>query len=139
LEVDQCPREDTRKAAYKKAKYAYLYAKDIDKKSSKIVQNIVCKDPLYAFYYLKDIDHTMHKNIIDAIYKTSRSSYLFIKNFQYSKKAKEKILESSMYSYFYATKIEKCFSNETFTAVKNTKYEEKYKTFFNKKMKKEII
>jgi hypothetical protein len=49
------------------------------------------------------------------------------------------ICENSEYAYFYAKYIDKCFREDTWMAVKNTEYEEKYNQFLNQIEKEKII
>ena len=56
-----------------------------------------------------------------------------------NKDTRKAACKNSEWAYHYALNVDKCFTKETWLAVKGTKYEEKYKKTFNDPIKELII
>ena len=128
------------------ASKAYKYA--LERGPSDKTREIACKDPYYAYEYATKIDNSRPTN-------ETRSS---VCAFNYSSRGLDNIYKYAKYidkgphedtrkaacgdpewAYRYAEDIDKEFRMDTWLAVKDSKYEEKYKEFFNNLMKEEII
>ena len=63
MHIDKCAHEDTRKAACKNSKYAYLYMINIDKSFHKDTWEAVKEDILFKTIY-KEFFHQISKELI---------------------------------------------------------------------------
>ena len=96
--------------------YAYCYAEVIDCGCPQTnTREAACKNPEYAYKYAKEIDRRPYR------------------------KTREAVCKNPEYAYLYAKDVDKESSNETWMAVKNTKYEEEYRKLFNDPIKELII
>ena len=109
------PSKDTREIACEDSKYAYWYARDIDKCSRDDTREATYKDPYYAHLYARDID------------KKPRND------------TRKAACEDPKYAYMYAKDVDKGFHEDTWEATKNTEFEEKYNKFLNQIEKDKII
>ena len=94
-------------------KEAYEFAEKYD--SSDEIRKIACQDPYYAYVYARNID------------KESRDD------------TREAACKDLKYACLYAKNVDKGFHQETWNAIKNTKYEKEYKNFFRRMEKDKII
>ena len=56
--VDQCPRDDTRKAVLSDPCYTYRYAHDVDRRPRDDTRAAVLSSPALAYRYACDVDRT---------------------------------------------------------------------------------
>ena len=108
------PSDDTREIACEDSDFAYLYALEVDKCSRNDTRKASCKDSFFAYNYTKKIEGP-HEDTRKAACKESETAYL------------------------YAEDVDKGFHEDTWEAVKNTEFEEKYKNNFIRIEKDKII
>jgi hypothetical protein len=115
MDIDKCPRKDTRNAACKSPEWAYEYALHIDKKPRNDTRKNACKSPECAYLYASNIDQCPRNDTREAACK------------------------NSCFAYLYAKDIDAKPTKETWLSVKNTEHEEDYKKILKELIKEQII
>ena len=64
------PSDETREIACKKPRYAFLYARDVDKCPREDTRNAACKESKWAYWYVKEVDGSFHEETWLVIYGT---------------------------------------------------------------------
>ena len=65
--IDKHPRDDTRQAACKDPYYAYWYANGVDKCPRDDTRQAACKDPCYAYLYAYWVDEYPREDTFSAV------------------------------------------------------------------------
>ena len=126
LDVDKCPREDTRKSQSLVHQNGVLgvLGKIREKphvslnplgRRARDARKAACKDSEWAYYYALEVDKCPRED------------------------TRKIACEDPGWAYYYARDVDKCPHEDTWAAVRNTEWEEKYQAFINSLMKEKII
>jgi len=118
---------------------AYIYAEKYG--SLEETREIVCEDPEFAYEYAKNIDKCPREDTRKAACKNFKYAYLYARDIDKKPRddTRDAACKNSEHAYFYTIVVDKEFKENTWLAVKNTEYEEKYELLLNLFSKEEIM
>jgi hypothetical protein len=128
-EVDKKPTDETRTAACQDSRYTYCYARDIDKKPTDETRTAACKDPEFAYMYARDIDKKPTDETRTAACKEPIYAYLYAKYVDNGPTDETRIgaCQHPEWAYNYAIEVDKKPTEATRTAAcQNPSYAYKY-------------
>jgi hypothetical protein len=123
-----------RKAACKEPKYAYEYAKDVDKKPTNGTKTVACKEPKYAYFYALDVDQKPTDETKTVACKSPGYAYLYALNIDKKPTDETRTVACQQpdFAYFYALDVDKNPTNATRTgACKYPYYAYKYAIYID--------